>query len=176
MCTLISNMHVRILLCTTPSSQMLLSAGITYVRRNDLPQGTILFDSQTLNVVDSTFEQLAAFGQASLILTNSNVFFSNVTMNGNYQSQAGAILVNQTSNATIINSVFNNNFGYQAGAISVACEPFCPLSSCVPFMALGSPTWPLSRSSPRSVSTFVAARVVLQELLVVPSRGFELGS
>lgn len=136
MCIFISNMHMRISPCTDPSLQFLLSAGITYVRRNDLPQGTILFDSQTLNVVDSTFEQLAAFGQASLILTNSNVFFSNVTMNNNYQSQAGAILVNQTSNATIINSVFNNNFGYQAGAISVACESFCRLSSLCSFCGL----------------------------------------
>lgn len=101
----------------------LCTAGISYVRRNDLPEGTILFEDQTLNVVDSTFEDLAAFGQASLILLNSNVFFSNVTFQGNYQSQAGAIMVNQTSNATVINSVFNNNFGYQAGAISVGCKP-----------------------------------------------------
>ena len=101
----------------------LCTAGINYVRRNDLPEGTILFEDQTLNVVDSTFEDLAAFGQASLILLNSNVFFSNVTFQGNYQSQAGAIMVNQTSNATVINSVFNNNFGYQAGAISVGCKP-----------------------------------------------------
>lgn len=101
-------------------------AGIDYDRRNDLPEGTIRFVDQTLNVVDSTFEQLAAFGQASLILLNSNVFFSNVTFDSNYQSQAGAILVNQTSNATVVNSVFNNNFGYQAGAISVGCKPPSP--------------------------------------------------
>lgn len=100
---------------------MYLTAGINYIRRNDLPEGTIQFEDLTLNVVDSTFRSLAAFGQASLILLNSNVFLSNVTFDNNYQSQAGAIMVNQTSNATIVNSVFNNNFGYQAGAISVAC-------------------------------------------------------
>lgn len=107
----------------------LVHAGITYTRRNDLPQGTILIQDQTLNIVDSTFRNLAAFGQASLILTNSNVFFSNVTFDGNYQSQAGAINVNQTSNATVVNSVFNNNFGYQAGAIAVGCEPLLQLVS-----------------------------------------------
>ena len=87
-----------------------------------------------MTMLDSSFTNLAAFGQASVILLNSVVYFDNVTFNGNYQSEAGAINVNQTSNATIVNSVFTNNFGYQAGAIAVGCEwaccLFCPLYVC----------------------------------------------
>ena len=72
--------------------------------------------------MDSSFTNLAAFGQASIILQNSAVVFDNVTFNGNYQSNAGAINVNASSNATILNSVLTNNFGYQAGAIAVGCK------------------------------------------------------
>lgn len=103
----------------------ILSAGITYVRRNDLPEGTLLVENMNMTITDSTFRNLAAFGQASIILLNSQVFFNNVTFAGNYQSNAGAININQTSNVTIVNSVFNNNFGYQAGAIAVGCKPLC---------------------------------------------------
>ena len=78
-----------------------------------------------MTIIDSTFSSLAAFGQASVILINSAVYFDNVTFDGNYQSNAGAINVNQTSNATIVNSVFSNNFGYQAGAIAVGCKHLC---------------------------------------------------
>ena len=98
------------------------AAGFQYVRRNDLPQGTISISNQNLTIMDSTFTNLAAFGQASIILTSSAVVFDNVTFSGNYQSNAGAINVNATSNATILNSVFTNNFGYQAGAIAVGCK------------------------------------------------------
>lgn len=80
-----------------------------------------------MTMIDSSFTNLAAFGQASVILLNSAVYFDNVTFNGNYQSNAGAINVNQTSNATIVNSVFTNNFGYQAGAIAVGCKLACCL-------------------------------------------------
>ena len=99
-----------------------LSAGFQYVRRNDLPQGTISISNQNLTIKDSTFTNLAAFGQASVILTNSVVTFTNATFTGNYQSNAGAINVNQTSNATILDSMFTNNFGYEAGAIAVGCK------------------------------------------------------
>lgn len=75
-----------------------------------------------MTILDSSFTNLAAFGQASVILTNSIVYFDNVTFTGNYQSNAGAINVNASSNATISNSVFTDNFGYQAGAIAVGCE------------------------------------------------------
>ena len=98
------------------------AAGFTYSRRNDLPEGTILIENMNMTIIDSSFTNLAAFGQASVILLNSIVYFDNVTFNGNYQSEAGAINVNQTSNATIVNSVFTNNFGYQAGAIAVGCK------------------------------------------------------
>ena len=111
-------------ICNWPVS----AAGFQYVRRNDLPQGTISISNQNLTIMDSTFTNLAAFGQASIILTNSAVVFDNATFTGNYQSNAGAINVNQTSNATILNSVFSNNFGYQAGAIAVGCK----LSSFMP--------------------------------------------
>ena len=103
-------------------------AGFTYRRRNDLPQGTILIENQNMIIKNSTFRKLAAFGQASVILINSQVYFDTVTFDGNYQSNAGAINVNQSSNATIVNSVFTNNFGYQAGAIAVGCKS----SSCLP--------------------------------------------
>jgi len=87
-----------------------------------------------MTMLDSSFTNLAAFGQASVILLNSVVYFDNVTFNGNYQSEAGAINVNQSSNATIVNSVFTNNFGYQAGAIAVGCKLACCLVCflCVP--------------------------------------------
>lgn len=99
-----------------------LRAGFQYSRRNDLPQGTISISNQNLTIVDSSFTNLAAFGQASIILQNSAVVFDNVTFNSNYQSNAGAINVNSSSNATILNSVIINNFGYQAGAIAVGCK------------------------------------------------------
>lgn len=99
------------------------ATGFQYVRRNDLPQGTISITNQNLTIIDSSFTNLAAFGQASIILQNSAVIFDNCSFIGNYQSNAGAINVNQTSNATILNSVFVNNFGYQAGAIAVGCKP-----------------------------------------------------
>ncbi len=97
-------------------------AGFTYSRRNDLPEATILIENMNMTIIDSTFSNLAAFGQASVILINSAVYFDNVTFTGNYQSNAGAININQTSNATIVNSVFTDNFGYEAGAIAVGCK------------------------------------------------------
>ena len=104
------------------SNNYVFFAGFEYSRRNDLPQGTISISNQNLTIVDSSFTNLAAFGQASIILQNSAVVFDNVTFNGNYQSNAGAINVNSSSNATILNSVIINNFGYQAGAIAVGCK------------------------------------------------------
>ena len=104
--------------------------GFQYSRRNDLPQGTISISNQNLTIVDSSFTNLAAFGQASIILQNSAVVFDNVTFDGNYQSNAGAINVNASSNATILNSVFSNNFGYQAGAIAVGCKPLSLIAFC----------------------------------------------
>lgn len=88
--------------------------------------------------MDSSFTNLAAFGQASIILQNSAVVFDNVTFNGNYQSNAGAINVNSSSNATVLNSVFTNNFGYQAGAIAVGCKcQLTLLSSAKPLSFIG---------------------------------------
>lgn len=115
----ISVMSSRLSKRVQPLSLHICTAGFHYSRRNDLPQGTISISNQNLTIVDSSFTNLAAFGQASIILQNSAVVFDNVTFNGNYQSAAGAINVNSSSNATILNSVFTNNFGYQAGAIAV---------------------------------------------------------
>jgi adenine C2-methylase RlmN of 23S rRNA A2503 and tRNA A37 len=102
-----------------------------------------------MTMIDSSFTNLAAFGQASVILLNSAVYFDNVTFNSNYQSNAGAINVNQTSNATIVNSVFTNNFGYQAGAIAVGCELACCLSCsmCASLLSFCSCTLPSFQGS-----------------------------
>lgn len=72
-----------------------------------------------MRIVDSTFAGVTASGQAPVVLSNSHVFFDNVTFDRNCQSNAGAISVNQTSFATIDNSLFTNNLGFEAGAIAV---------------------------------------------------------
>ena len=66
--------NARPLSYTTPA------AGVTYQQRNDLPQGTILLDGQDIMVRDSTFSEMVFFGQASVILLNSNVDFDNVRL------------------------------------------------------------------------------------------------
>lgn len=110
----------------TLTSTHCVHAGVKYQQRNDLSQGTILLQNADLAIVNSTFNNLAFFGQSSLILVGSTVDFDNVTFQGNVQAQAGAILINASSSATIYNSRFLDNIGYNAGAISVACKRALP--------------------------------------------------
>ena len=62
---------------------------MTFQQRTDIPATTLFIQDLNLLVIDSTFEDLAAAAQGSLILDGVNATFLNVTFMRNEQSGAG---------------------------------------------------------------------------------------
>ena len=54
-----------------------------------LPAATILLQDQNLIIADSSFEDLSALGQGSLMLSRCNIIMENANFANNLQSGAG---------------------------------------------------------------------------------------